>query len=170
MGDVEVIVSDSGGADEAATDLAEGMVLGAALAAATDAADTADGAEAAAAVAIATIESLAEQVQELAAALVAVHDEMLENDGILAENLALLAEEEAAMLEDVAEEAAAASDEAATAEAEVTEVVDAHAEMSSQDEQSDSAETAPEAPAENQPTRQHERAGGGRIGFKRGRR
>ncbi len=172
MGDVEVIVSDSGAsdADAAAVDFTEGLLVGAAAAAAADAQETADAAEAEAAVAVAVASDDADRIGRLEALIVALHDEMLANDAMLADNLALLLDAEEATMEEAQE----AEIEAATAEAEVTEIVEEHAEEHAEREQSsESAESSPEAPpAENNAgeSGQHERAGGGSIRFRRGRR
>ena len=171
MGDVEVIVSDTGAsdADAAAVDFTEGLLVGAAAAAAADAQETADAAEAEAAVAVAVASDDADRIGRLEALIVALHDEMLANDAMLADNLALLLEAEEATMEEAQE----AEIEAATAEAEVTEIVEEHAEEHASEQSSDSAESGPEAPpeaGEPEQSGRHERAGGGSIRFRRGRR
>lgn len=162
---VEVIVSDAGGGDEAAADFAEGMVVGAAAAVAADAQETADAAETEASVAVAAALSLEEQVAELRAVVIGMHDQHTEEIATLADAIMLLAEEEAVMEEQVAEaEVDAAIAESDTAE--LTEIVeDEHSEP-----EKPADEAAPETSGEPEQPGQHEHSGGRGLRFRRGRR
>lgn len=166
---VEVIVSDAGGpGDSDGADFAEGMVVGAAAAVAESAAETADAAQTEASVAVAATLSLEEQVAELRAVVIGMHDQHTEEIATLADAIMLLAEEEAVMEEQVAE----AEVDAAIAEtdaAELTEIVEEET-ASEHSEPEQAAE--PEAPPqdERRDTGSDERAGGSRLRFRRGRR
>lgn len=173
MGDVEVIVSDTGAgeADAAAAAFADGLVVGVAAATAEDAAEAAASAEVTAEVAVATVAAESDRLDRLEALLVAIHDEMLANDATLAEHLAVLLEAEEATMEEAEE----AQVEAATAEAEVTEIVAEHEEERAADAAAESGNGSgdePQAPpAQSEETGssgRHERAGN--IRFRRGRR
>lgn len=175
MSKVIVTDSDASGAEGEAVALAEGVLIGATAAVAEQAHEDAQEAQAEAEVAAVAAVSLEAQVADIKAALIGLYDMTREDIAALAEAIALLADE----TEDVAEaEMAQALDTAALTEI-VTDEPEATAEApeaeaeTAHDEQSDETAAAanePENAPESQSIGRRQRAGTGRIGFRRGRR
>ncbi len=175
----EVIVTTDSAADEGVA-FAEGLAMGVAAEAAQQASEQAQAAQVEATLATAAVRSTDEQLAELRAVVVGLHDQMQEGFAGFAEAIMMLTEEdeiEAEAIDELAAETAAAEVEAASAEADVTEIVEEHAaeaETESQETAADGDSNAPETADDGESASDggtgHPERAGGRVRFRRGRR